>query len=99
MLITTSVFAVVVSVRAIMNAVNITLQSVPETTPGQPILNGLRRRTRSTSATNRKAKRLRQNTSSNGVARSMWRVTTPAVLQSTGARNISASPPARITCL
>src|SRR6267142_2092619 len=96
-LITTSALAVLVSVSEIMKAVNITLHSAPDTRPGQPIFSGLRRRTRSATATKAKAKKLRQNTSSKGVARSMWRVTTPAVLQSTGAMNIRTSPNGRVS--
>ncbi len=97
MLITTSVLAVLVKLSAIMKAVNITPHRNPEIRPGRPILSGLRRKTMRARATKMKANRLRQNTSSKGVARSTWRVTTPAVLHSTGASTMRPSPPARVT--
>src|SRR5207244_78070 len=94
-LITTSVLAVVVRESASTNAVNITPHSAPDKRPGQPAPRAARQgflfiTMTSVAATNALAKKLRQNTCSKGVARSMCRVTTPAVLQSTGAATISA---------
>ena len=98
-LMTTSAFAVVVIDSANMKAVNITVHITPETRPGQPpartARQGLDFRNRRNPRTNTKANRLRQKTCSNAPARSRWRVTTPAVLHSTGAATIRATAVAR----
>ena len=52
------------------NEITIVGHRQAESTPGQPMRSGLRRMRASTMATKRKAKKLRQKTSSNGVARS-----------------------------
>src|SRR3990170_3804251 len=92
MLITTSVLAVVVRDRATTNAVNITAHIAPENRPGQPAARtAFRGFFLRKMRIKRKAKRLRQKTCSKGSARSIWRVTTPAVLHSTGAATIRIS--------
>ena len=98
-LITTSAFAVVVSDSANRKAVNMIAHIRPETRPGHPAerteVHGCLCWKRSTRKTKAKAKMLRQNTCSKGAVRSMWRVTTPALDQSTGAAIISATATAR----
>ena len=93
--IVTSTLATVVIVIATMNAVNITAQQAPEI---QSVGSALSSVLRSAAAPRRRASRttraaalkaLRQKVASNPLAASRWRVTTPAMLQSSVATTIA----------
>ena len=95
--IVTSTLATVVIVIATMNAVNMTAQHRPESQSVGSRLASVffsamaprRRTSRTTSAT--ALKKLRQNVASTPLAESSWRVTTPAMLQSSVATTIATT--------
>ncbi len=93
---TTSVLATVVRVIASMKHVNIVQNIAPETMPGQPAARTVattspRRVTARIAAIDSAANRLRQNATSQLLACSSRRTTTPAVLQRKHAPTIHAA--------
>src|SRR6185369_4153662 len=80
----TRTFATLVSVRATMKAVNITLQHTPETHSAQPPLRIFEKTSRPwkngrMTSSDTTVKKLRQNVTSKLRACSRWRVITPAM--------------------
>ena len=92
-LITISVLATVVIANAIMKQQNIAAHINPESRPRQPNARTLSSAWEPlvqsrTAATNSAANRLRQNVTSNPLARCRWRVSTPALLHKVAAATI-----------